>query len=199
MTTKSAVEIVNSTVYDSDDVAKIVRYFYPNLEKLKIRYLNAPTWRGKNIQLIHSGYQVHDKLEVAILRYSKLPINPLKQLALATVTEKRFSPSSLVSDLTEVLKDRLSWSQLQDFTDPKSAFTIRVHDKAKGRKLATLNSHREKVTKRKESIAHRENLIASALRDIEWWEREIKDGKVKLAEEEQKLADYEKQMKKGKL
>lgn len=198
MATKSTLEIINNTVYDSADVAKIVRYFYPHLEKLKIRYLNAPTWQGKNVQLTHSGYVVHDELEVAILRYSKLPINPLKQLALATVTEKRFSPSSLVSGLTEALKDRLSWRQLQDFSDPKSEFTIRVHDKATGRKLATLNRLREKVKGRKERIEWRERLIEQARRDIDFWEKEITDTGAKLVEDEQKLADYEKKVKRGK-
>ncbi len=191
------IEIINNTVYDSEDVAAFVSAFFPTVTSLKIRYLNSPNWHNKFVSLIYSGYEIKGSLEVAILRYSKLPTNPLQALALAAASDSDvdYAPSIVGEHFVESAaphfgswRRRRSNEELVVAKEAVNGLSIRIHQKAKGAKDAAVANLARKIASRKEAILTRTHKIAQCRLEIIWYEEYIASDKATLIKEEAKLA-----------
>ena len=194
------VNVVNGTVYDSQDIADYLLTVLPALENLKIRYLNSPYYNGLVVSLRHPNYFFSDTLEVGILRQSKLPESPIVALARAAVEDCATAPALVCEDLKKAALRLVQYTSYQPgFNDRITDFdrlcesvppTIRVHEKAKGRKAATIFNLREKIQQRENSICVRHSKIAEAKETIENETVALASDISTLAEYEKKLAGY---------
>ena len=193
------MKIVNTTVYDSQDVADFLLKVYPNLNSLKIRYLNAPTWSDSFVSLRPpSRSAIVVSLEVAIIRLSKLQQSPLMMLACAT-SEEATAPAIVVEHLMSAIRHQLGRSAMcqyfrglpgPDAIDKLQPPIIRVYDKAKDRKAATIASLREKIETCQASILNRESKIEHAKRVISHESERLEHARAALVDYERKLASH---------
>jgi len=101
--------VVNTTIYDTNDILYYVNNIIPSIEYIEIAYLNKPhvVWRsdGGCWAKIEKCWSSTDRIKIRLLRHSKIPnISPLLSLAQAT-NDVSTAPQKLGHDLGKKLKD----------------------------------------------------------------------------------------------
>ena len=218
-TAVDTANIINSTIYDTEDLRKILSicaYHSTEFNRtvrgakcgIKIRYMNdlfvRPTSRitttekcKLHAKVISKYYwQSYDYAEVAIVRPAKIQVNALIWLADAGDSEMLNLPSVVVRDVVTSVcaPGRFDSTEpaIRAYKDVKAkGLHIRMHRKPKGRKLYTLSNLQKKIDAKADHLD-------SLYREIERAESSIAHARSRIPDALSALAEARENFRKSK-
>jgi hypothetical protein len=206
-------EVVNSTVYRTQDVVDIVDACLKVSKwssndagtiPIKIRYMNNPAkhWKytpsgttetiERYADVIYSNWY-NSKVEVKLVRPSKITVSALRLLAEAgNMGETMEAPTILKDHLVRSICGRVTYrdEKADTLLDACKGMVIRQDDKAKDRKAYTLANLQKKVEAKERAINRSKDEIASAERMVEYHKKRLKQLKKELPALKKKVKDF---------
>jgi len=217
-------DILNSTVYETDDILAIIKatqvYMQANKLKVdsyagpKIRYMNQKyqSWNAttadQSFARVFNDRWHRKDMEVCILRPSKIEINALIALAEAADADDAdyCAPQKVTNDVIgaiwDALIDRfLRYSENADTIREKGikalktqGLKVRINPKAKGRKAYTLENLQKTLRGRKNNLANQQGKLRVARGKVTRLEAKIPTIQASIKKMEANVAEREKEL-----